>query len=272
MSTIIFIWEDYRSVCYKRRMSVDLYQGNCLLWMHALPDASVDLVLCDLPYGTTQNKWDSVIPFGPLWDQYKRVCKGAIVLTAAQPFTSALVMSNVKDFKYQWVWEKPKATGHLNAKKKPMMAHEDVLVFCDGLELYNPQKIQGDKPASNSKGKSKLDTYGDFGEQRTNNTDGTRYPRTVLKINNAEFEGKTHHPTQKPVALMEYLIRTYTNPGDTVLDNCMGSGTTGVACVNTGRKFIGIEQDYKYFGIARERITCASRSYEVPSFSAEPLP
>lgn len=235
----------------------ELYQGNCLLWMHALADASVDLVLCDLPYGTTQNKWDSVIPFGPLWEQYKRVCKGAIVLTAAQPFTSALVMSNVDSFKYQWVWEKSNCSGFANAKKQPLRSHEDVLVFYGRPSTYNPQGTVPCAPKVRTK-----ETGANMG--RTGFKDGyvqtvTGYPKSVIKI---ASQSKTVHPTQKPVALMEYLIRTYTNLGDTVLDNCMGSGTTGVACINTGRKFIGIEQDYKYFNIARERIetTSASRS------------
>ena len=233
-------------------MSFELYNGDCLWLMHAIPSNSVDLVLCDLPYGTTQNKWDTVVPFEPLWDHYKRVCRGAIVLTAAQPFTSALVMSNVKDFKYQWVWEKPKATGHLGVKFQPMKAHEDIIVFGKG--IYNPQKNEGEPYKGHGGSLKKGHNYGEFGPGREGSEDGSRYPRTVLRFTH---EVKPVHPTQKPVALMEYLIRTYTNPGDTVLDNCMGSGTTGVAAMNTGRSFIGIEKDTNYFNIASDRIAWA---------------
>ena len=230
-----------------------LIHGECLEAMQYIRSGSIDMILADLPYGVTQNKWDSIIPLDKLWAQYKRICRGTVVLTAVNKFTIILGNSNLEDFKYSWVWEKTKATGHLNAKRQPMRAHEDVLIFGNG--IYNPQKVNGGKPASNSKGASKLDTYGNFGEQRTNNTDGFRFPRTVLKINNAEFEDKnTLHPTQKPIALMEYLIKTYTNEDMIVLDNCMGSGTTGVACLNTNRRFIGMELDETYFNIAKERI------------------
>jgi len=235
----------------------NLYQGDCLILMHLIPAQSVDLILCDLPYGTTQNKWDSVIPFEPLWDHYKRICRGAIVLTAAQPFTSALVMSNVQSFKYAWVWDKVnRPTGHLNVKKQPMRETEDVTVFYDSQPTYNPQMVKGTPYRATGSKKS-----ANYGEQKKSTTicdDGMRYPRNVLRIA-ADERGTVGriHPTQKPVALMEYLIRTYTNEGDTVLDNCMGSGTTGVACVNTGRNFIGIEQDAKYFEIAKQRIEAA---------------
>ena len=240
---------------------IKLMQGDCLELMKEIPDQSVDMILCDLPYGTTQNKWDSVIPFEPLWTQYKRICKGAIVLTAAQPFTSALVMSNVGEYRHQWTWLKPRATGFQNAKKMPMRSTEDVLVF--GKYMYFPQGLlRIDKVCKNSgtvgggnvrgdvvesKGKGALRTPG-----ATYVQEFTNYPRNVLEFGMDEKE-KTH-PTQKPVALMEYLIRTYTNEGEIVMDNCMGSGTTGVACMNTGRKFIGMEQDAKYFEIAQKRI------------------
>ncbi len=226
-----------------------LYLGDCLELMAQIPDGSVDMVLCDLPYGTTQNKWDSVIPFEPLWAQYKRICKGAIVLTAAQPFTSALVMSAKNAFKYEWVWRKAKPVGHLNAKKMPMAAHESILVFCHGLTPYNPQGlVESGSIVSRT-------NNGNYGEcSKTTVRTHTGYPRTVLDF---AHDNRTIHPTQKPVALMEYLIRTYTNEGDTVLDNCMGSGTTGVACVNTRRNFIGIEKDDKYFAIAQARIEAA---------------
>lgn len=234
---------------------IELFQGDCLELMKQIPDGSVDLVLCDLPYGTTQNNWDSVIPFEPLWAQYWRVLKknGAVVLTAAQPFTSALVMSQPKAFKYQWVWDKVnRPTGHLNAKKQPLRQTEDVLVFYRSQPIYNPQMTEGEPYVATGSKKS-----GNYGAQKTTTTtcDGKRYPRNLLVIP-ADERGTVGriHPTQKPVALMEYLIKTYTNPGDTVLDNCMGSGTTGVACMNTGRKFIGMEQDAKYFEIAQKRI------------------
>ena len=232
-----------------------LLHGDCLELMAQIPDGSVDMVLCDLPYGTTQNKWDSVIPFEPLWAHYKRVIKrnGAIVLTASQPFTSALVMSNPATFKYQWVWRKPRGTGFFHAKKQPLRNHEDILVFYAQQPTYNPQFTEG-KPYRQKHG-SGSDNYGGAvreGYETVNS--GTRCPLTVVDFNQGD---KKVHPTQKPVALMEYLIRTYTNEGETVLDNCMGSGTTGVACVNTGRNFIGIEKDDKYFAIAQARIEAA---------------
>jgi DNA modification methylase len=229
-----------------------LLQGDCLQIMPTLAPASVDLILCDLPYGTTNNKWDTIIHLDALWAAYSRVARGAIVLTAAQPFTSALVMSNREQFKYQWIWEKNKSTGHLDAKRRPMRAHEDVLVF--GKPIYNPQMGTGKAYSNSHKPGDSGDCYGAVNFSEVKNCE-TRYPRSVIKFDvdiKAEF-----HPTQKPVALMEYLIKTYTNPGDTVLDNCMGSGTTGVACVNTGREFIGIEQDPNYFQIASTRIAIA---------------
>ena len=235
-----------------------LIHGDCLDLMASIPDGSIDMILCDLPYGTTACKWDTVIPFAPLWAHYKRVIKprGAIVLFGSQPFTSALVMSNPAWFKLSLVWEKDKATGHLNAKKSPMRAHEDVLVFCGASPTYNPQMVDIGVPSNKSAKRtrtSSAETYGKFSEyQRGGST--LRYPRSVLKINTVNSAHGVIHPTQKPVALCEYLIRTYTNEGETVLDNTMGSGTTGVACLNTGRNFIGMEKDPKYFEIARNRI------------------
>lgn len=223
-------------------------QADCLEAMRLIPDGSVDMVLCDLPYGTTQNKWDSVIPFEPLWAHYKRICKGAIVLTAAQPFSSALVMSNIRDLKYEWIWEKESGTGHLNAKKAPLKSHENILVFYSKQPVYNPQFSAG-KPYKMVSGKGSSN-YGDQKETVTE-SDGRRYPLTVLRFNRDKDKV---HPTQKPVALMEYLIRTYTNEGETVLDNCAGSFTTGVACLNTNRKFIGIEKDKTYFDIGSGRM------------------
>lgn len=233
-----------------------LFQGDCLELMKQIPDGSVDLVLCDLPYGTTQNKWDSVLPLNQLWQEYKRVSRGAVVLTAAQPFTSALVTSNLPWFKYAWVWNKSKVTGVLNAKKQPLRNHEDVLVFYRHQPTYNPQGLtpfgkRRDNGYRRDGGTS--DNYGAISPTVDGNyfQENTGYPRSVLAIGS---EGKTIHPTQKPVALMEYLIKTYTNPGDTVLDNCMGSGTTGVAAVRNGRFFIGMELDEGYFKIAQDRI------------------
>lgn len=227
---------------------MQLMNGDCLELMKGIPDLSVDMVLCDLPYGTTQNKWDSVLPLDQLWHEYKRICSGAIVLTAQTPFDKVLGASNLQMLKYEWLWDKPRATGHLNAKKQPMKAHENILVFYSKQCIYNPQMTPGETYAVGG-GSSKMDNYGSFSTKREN--DGSmRYPRSIQK-----FKTETGlHPTQKPVALMEYLIRTYTNEGMTVLDNCMGSGTTGVACINTSRNFIGIEMDEKYFEIAQKRI------------------
>ena len=233
-----------------------LMQGDCLERMKEIPDGSVDMVLADPPYGTTACKWDSIIPLEPMWEQLKRVIKpnGAIVMMASQPFTSALVMSNVKMFKYEWVWEKSKATGFLNSKKRPLVAHESVLVFSRGTPNYNPQMVAGNKY---DKGKRKKqtsdDVYGSFREVIVKSS-GMRYPRSVQYFKTAESEGQTYHKTQKPVALMEYLIKTYTNEGETVLDFAMGSGTTGVACKNLERNFIGIELHPEYFKIAEKRI------------------
>lgn len=233
--------------------SITLMLGDTLEKMREIPDGSVDMILCDLPYGTTACKWDTVIPFEPLWAAYRRVTKknAAIVLTASQPFTSALVMSNVKEFKYDWAWRKPKGTGHLNAKKMPMRDKEDIVVFYQEQCTYNPQITEGTPFGKKTGLRQQNGTTGKHGETRSMNS-GTRQPKQVLQFNSVGRGGT--HPTQKPVALMEYLIRTYTNPGELVLDNTMGSGTTGVACVNTERRFIGIERDEKYFAIARERI------------------
>lgn len=226
--------------------------------MKDIPDGSVDMILCDLPYGVTACSWDTVIPFEPLWEQYKRICKknAAIVLTSTQPFTSALVMSNIKGFKYAWVWNKVnRPTGHLNAKKQPMRQTEDVLIFYSSPPTYNAQMTAGEPYIATGSMNSK-----NYGAQKKTTTicDGKRYPRNLLNIP-ADERGTVGrlHPTQKPVALMEYLIKTYTNEGETVLDNCMGSGTAGVACINTKRAFIGIEKDEKYFAIAQNRINNA---------------
>lgn len=231
-----------------------LINGDCLIEMKSIADKSVDMILCDLPYGTTACKWDTIIPFEPLWEQYKRIIKdnGAIVLTASQPFTSALVMSNVKMFKYCWTWKKTKATGYLNAKKQPMRVIEDVCVFYNKQTTYNPQMTKvKERFVKRTGGYSRKGIgYGEHNAISSGNN-GEQNPFNFLEIKSV---GHSEHPTQKPVALMEYLIKTYTNENDLVLDNCMGSGTTGVACKNLNRDFIGIELDKEYFKIAKERI------------------
>lgn len=225
--------------------------GDCFDLMRSIPDGSVDMVLCDLPYGTTQNKWDSVLPFDQLWSEYWRVCKpnAAVVLTAQPPFDKMLGASQIDALKYEWIWEKPKATGHLNAKKQPMKAHENVLVFYRQQCVYNPQKTEGKKYNVRG-GSSKLDNYGQFSGKRENNGE-LRYPRSIVKITNS-IGG--FHPTQKPVPLFEYLINTYTNPGDVVLDNCAGSGTTAIAAERTGRRWICMEKQPEYYYPAVGRI------------------
>jgi len=243
---------------------MELYKGDCLEVMKTIEDKSIDAIICDLPYGTTACKWDSVIPFEPLWEQYKRIIKdnGAIVLNSQQPFTSALIMSNTEMYKYNWHWDKVKPSSFMNAKNAPIKKIEDICVFSKGtiangskrLMKYNPQglikcgKIRPPKndsvPEQSTIGKrpSRANSY---------KQEFTNYPNDYIKFS---FETKPKHSTQKPLELLEYLVKTYTNKGDTVLDNTMGSGTTGVACVNTNRNFIGIEQDEKYFNIAKNRI------------------
>lgn len=251
---------------------IELYNGDCLEIMKQIGDKSIDMILCDLPYGTTACKWDTIIPFDKLWEQYERIIKpnGAMVLTASQPFTSALIMSNPKKFKYQWVWVKTKKTGFTNGKNRPLTQHEDVLVFskanvANGSKLMMKYNPQGLLPLNKIRKGDKNKSEGDFNGQKYYRPsqskdyiqEFTNYPTTVLNI---PSEGKILHPTQKPVELMEYLIKTYTNEGETVLDNCMGSGTTGIACINTNRKFTGIEMDAKYFEIAKNRIYEASKN------------
>jgi site-specific DNA-methyltransferase (adenine-specific) len=225
--------------------------------MNRISDQSINMILCDLPYGTTQCKWDSVLPFDKLWAQYQRIIKpnGAIVLFGAQPFTSVLISSNLKLFKYTWVWEKSKATGFLNAKRRPLVAHEDIMVFCDGTPPYYPIMSEGtpyDKGVR--KDQTGDDVYGKFDQAHIKNESGQRYPRSVVYFKTAESEGKTFHKTQKPVALLEYLIRTYTNEGETVLDNCFGSGSTTIAAINSKRNFIGFELDANYYELAKNRV------------------
>lgn len=232
-----------------------MYQGDCLEVMQDLEDGSIDMVMCDLPYGTTDCKWDTVIPFEPLWAEYKRICTGAIVLTAAQPFTSALVMSNVKGYKTSWVWNKKQSGGFATAKYHPLKITEDVLVFGQTTGNYHPMMRTG---VMRKKGGCTKSNEIQSGLKPGHVTENDQYyPTNIIEIL-SDRAGKVH-PTQKPVALMEYLIKTYTNEGMTVLDNCMGSGTTGVACMNTNRRFIGIEQDSAYCAIAHKRITEAAQ-------------
>ncbi len=234
---------------------INLIQGDCLEVMKSIPDKSIDAIICDLPYGTTACKWDSVIPFGPLWEQYKRVVKdnGAIVLTASQPFTTVLIASNLKMFKHSWVWNKKKSGNIFLAKTQPMKIHEDVLVFGKSTPTYYPIMIPRDKVKRSKNYGTGLAMGGDKTPENKVYEYTHKYPESIIEISNSNQKGKVH-PTQKPVALMEYLVKTYTNDGDTVLDNCMGSGTTGLACKNLGRKFIGIEQNAEYFEIAKNRI------------------
>jgi len=231
----------------------DLMQGDCLEWMKDIPDGSVDAIITDPPYGTTACKWDTVIDLPLMWEQLRRIIKpnGAIVMTASQPFTSALVMSNPKMFKYCWVWDKRAAGNHGLAKHQPMKVHEDVVVFSQNTHLYLPIMTKG---KSRKKGGYGLGNSIATGMKEISpRLCDDYYPKSILEITNAGRSGKVH-PTQKPVALMEYLIRTYTHEGETVLDFTMGSGTTGVAAKNLGRKFIGIELDQGYFDIAVKRI------------------
>lgn len=238
-------------------MKHNLMLGDCLELMKEIESGTVDMILCDLPYGTTCCSWDSVIPFEPLWAEYERVIKenGAIVLFAAQPFAAVLATSNLKLFRYEWIWEKPAATGFFNAHFQPLRAHENILVFYKAKPTFNPIKTFGHERKTAKRKDIGSEHYGK--QVNIKSYDSTeRYPRSV-QVFSSDKQKQALHPTQKPVALCEYLIRTYTNEGETVLDNTMGSGTTGVACVNTGRAFVGIEQEQKYFEIAQERIAQA---------------
>lgn len=241
-----------------------LYQGDCLELLKNLSDNSIDLVLCDLPYGTTQCKWDSCIPLNELWAEYKRVTKpnAAILLFGQQPFSSALVMSNPEMFRYEWVWIKNRATGFLNSKKMPLKAHENVLVFYKKLPTYNGQRRNVDLGGhqfpriTQRHNNPVLCANGIYGKHETrpkNATDTTRMTIDAVRFDMSDKE-RGLHPTQKPVALLEYLIKTYSNEGSLVLDNCMGSGSTGVACANLKRRFIGMELHPKYFALASNRI------------------
>jgi len=251
-----------------------MWQGDCLGLMRDIPDKSVDAIICDLPYGTTACVWDSVIPFDKLWEAYKRVIKpkAAIVLFGSQPFTTDLINSNRKWFKYTLVWEKDNASNFVNAKRRFLSYHEDITIFYKEQPKYNPQKVfVGARPnigGKNSRGKIEIaSVYGEMSCIVRGNYEATkyRYPKSVLKFNTPKHnspEGK-HHPTQKPLALLEYLIKTYSNENDLILDNTMGSGTTAVACFNTNRRFIGIEKDTNYFDIACNRLDAAQKQLEL---------
>ena len=249
----------------------NVFEGDCLEIMKQLPDKSIDMVLCDLPYGTTQNKWDSVIPLGELWQQYRRIVKddGAIVLTSQGMFTAELMVSNPKMFRYKWIWEKSKSTNFLNAKKQPLRKHEDVCVFYRRQPVYHPQMIDG-LPYDKGIRKNQLSgSYGDFQPVHVH-SDGKRYPTDIIYFKTAESEGKVFHPTQKPVELGRYFVRTYTNPGDIVLDNTSGSGSFLVAALLEGRNFIGIEKnenvalfkkgDINYITVTKQRLRDAWNS------------
>lgn len=239
-----------------------LFNGDCLEIMKDIPDKSKDMILCDLPYGTTACKWDNIIPFEPLWEQYNRIIKdnGAIVLFGSEPFSSKLRMSNIKNYKYDWIWIKNNSGNFQLANKQPLKYHENILTFYKKQPKYNPQgliKLNEPITQSNKNKAGKLGHLSSEKKRKHYKQFYTNYPKSYLKYNR---DKNNLHPTQKPVELLEYLIKTYTNEGDTVLDNCMGSGSTGVACMNTNRKFVGIELDKNYFEIAKNRIEDVSNS------------
>ena len=234
--------------------NVKLFHGDCLTVMKNFPDKSVDMVLCDLPYGTTRNKWDSPIPLDQLWEAYERIIKdnGAIVLFGQTPFDKVLGASNLNLLKYEWIWDKKLGTGHLNAKKMPLKRHENILVFYKALPTYNPQFRKG-QPFNKGFVHGNSSNYGKQVLVPNKNETGERYPNSILEFSNANRNNRLH-PTQKPVEILEYLIKTYTQEGEVILDNAMGSGSTGIAAINTGRNFIGIELDNQYFQTAQGRI------------------
>ncbi|MCY1356517.1 Modification methylase DpnIIB [compost metagenome] len=254
----------------ERRLPYRLYEGDCLEVMRTLPDASVDMVLADLPYGTTQCAWDVVIPFEPLWEQYLRIAKpnAAIVLCAAQPFASLLVASRLDLYRYEWIWEKGNATGFLNANKQPLRAHESAQVFYREQPTYSPQMTYGHERRTAKRKTVNSECYGKaISLTEYDSTD--RYPRSV-QFFSSDKQKANFHPTQKPVAWMSFLLRTYTKRGDTVLDNTMGSGTTGVACAPLGINFIGIEQDPVIFAVAERRVAGAHVQLDIFNESKEP--
>lgn len=234
---------------------IDLRFGDCLDIMKSISDTSVDCVICDLPYAQTANHWDVLIPLDKLWVEYKRICKSnaALLFTAKGQFMIDLILSNRDWYRYEWVWNKQKAANFAHVNRRPLMSHEFILVFYNKLPVYNPQMVQG-KPYKQNRKDGTVDCVAP-GMNRgwKTESDGMRYPKTIIEVEN-HAQRQTVHPTQKPVALMEYLIKTYTNENEVVLDNCMGSGTTGVACKNLNRSFIGIEKEESFFEIAKSRI------------------
>lgn len=238
---------------------IKIKKGNCLELMKELQDNSIDMILCDLPYGVTNCEWDNILDLKLLWSEYERIIKdnGAIVLFGIEPFSSKLRLSNIKYYKYDWIWEKTQATGHLNVNRQPLRAYENILVFYKKQPLYIPQKTTGHEPLHSytkyvgTQNNSQI--YGKVNKQLSGGGSTERFPRNVIKFSSDKQKSKLH-PTQKPIALLEYLIKTYTKENEKVLDNCMGSGSTGVACINTNRDFIGYEIDEKYFEIAQNRI------------------
>lgn len=253
---------------------ITLINADCLEEMKSIPDQSIDMILCDLPYGTTRCSWDIIIPFEPLWEQYKRIIKdrGAIALFGSEPFSSCLRLSNISMFKYDLIWEKSRGSNFVHSHYQPLKVHEIISIFskssaAQGSKVsmnFYPQMTKG-KPYNKGNNNKKIETLqGGNTEYAHENKSGDRKPRSVIYYATADSEGKPFHPSQKPIALLEYLLRTYSLEGDMVLDNTMGSGSTGVACINTGRNFIGIEKDKKYFDIAQERINKAE-SIKKPS-------
>ena len=248
---IMLISRDFATTSNEVIKILKLLNGDCLELIESIDDKSIDMIFTDLPYGTTKCKWDSIIPLDKMWEQYERVIKdnGAIVLTASQPFTTKLINNNMKLFRYEWIWEKNRSSGYLNANRMPLKNHENICVFYKKLPKYNPQKTKG-KPYKNKRASQSNVYDGVRIEHWETKNSGDRYPVTVQK-----FQTETgYHPTQKPVELVKYMIKTYTDEGDVVLDSCMGSGTTGVACRELNRNFIGIELDTVYFNISRWRI------------------
>lgn len=236
---------------------VKLYLGDCLEVMEHIPDQSIDMVLCDLPYGTTKCEWDTVIPFDKLWDEWHRISRTIstpILLFGTMPFICEMWNSNKKEYKHEWIWEKSRSGSAITAKYCPVKIHEHILVFCRGTPNYYPIMDVGDPYSRKSRNNNRNDHKFGVNSNMVTINNGTRFPKTIRYEKQDWSKQQQLHPTQKPVALCEYLIKTYSNEGDTVLDNCMGSGTTGVACINTGRNFIGIEKDEKYFNIASDRI------------------
>ncbi len=257
-----------KEILLRENIINNLFEGDCIEIMKQFPDNSIDMVLCDLPYGTTQNKWDSIIPLNLLWKEYNRIVKqdGAIVLTAHGMFTAQLMLSNPKDFRYKWIWEKSKSTNFLNAKKQPLRKHEDVCVFYRQQPTYNPQMVNGE-PYDKGMRKNQLSgSYGYFSPVHVQ-SDGQRYPTDIIYFKTAESEGDVVHPTQKPVELGRYLIRTYTKPGDLILDNTSGSGSFLVSAILEGRNFVGIEKnenvalfkkkEIDYIEVSKKRIKAA---------------